>query len=300
MVIHSNQSAENDGSLVFVPELEPEARRALQREAARRAGLEVVFRDSLSGARRGPEMVVIPPGMFEMGSTAGEFGHRPEEAPQHYVTLRQGFAIGRYTVTAEEFARFQADTGWRPRSDLVWSRGRKPVINIRIADAKAYAAWLSGQTGRLYRLPTEAEWEYAARAGTRTPFHYGHSISCREAHFNPSFPYEEARQGRRWFLPRCAPVNSAFEVGGKPPNAWGLYDMHGNVWEFTQDPWTSSHFNARRDGKVESTAHGDWIVVKGGSYFDPAVLARSAARRPRLRDELDVNLGLRLVRELDA
>jgi formylglycine-generating enzyme required for sulfatase activity len=124
-------------------------------------------------------------------------------------------------------------------------------------------------------------------------------VSCREIHFNAAFPYEEARQRRRWFLPRCLPLPSTLPVGDKPPNTWGLHEVHGNVWEFTASPWTESHHNARRDGGIDP-GEGDpvRIVVKGGSWFDAAIYARSASRRPRLRDEMDVNLGLRLVREL--
>lgn len=288
----------DSANLNYVPDMSVQERIALQQITAAQVNLGVVFRDTLKQGGRGPEMVLIPAGMFAMGSTAQEFGHRREEAPQHYVGLRKAYAIGRYTVTAEEFAPFAQATGWRPGPDLLWARGRKPVINIRIADAMAYAHWLSEQTGETYRLPTEAQWEYAARAGSSTAFHYGESISCREVHFNPTFPYEEARQKKRWFVPRCMPVSSAFEVGAKPPNLWGLFDMHGNVWEFTASPWTASHINADRDGSIDAGVYSDWIVVKGGSYFDSAVLARSASRRPRLRDELDVNLGLRLLREL--
>lgn len=284
--------------LVFVHDLDVDALQALQREAAERAGLPVVFRDALGEGGEAPEMVVIPAGSFEMGSPRTEFGHSPEEAPVHYVALQRAFALGRYAVTADEFAAFQRDTGWRFRSDLITARGRHPVMNLRIADARRYCEWLSDRTGQRYRLPTEAEWEYACRAGTGTPFHFGESVSCKEVHFNATFPYDEARQNRRWFLPRCVPLPTALEVGSKPPNAWGLHEMHGNVWEFTLNPWTKSHIGAHRDGSIGESSYREWVVVKGGSWFDAAVLARSAARRPRLRDELDVNLGFRLLREL--
>jgi formylglycine-generating enzyme required for sulfatase activity len=117
-------------------------------------------------------------------------------------------------------------------------------------------------------------------------------VSCREVHFNATLPYEEARQKRRFFLPRCVPLNRALPVGGRPGNTWGLHDMHGNMWEFTRTQWHDSHAAEQRDTKAKR------IVVKGGSWFDAAVFARSAARRPRLRDELDVNLSFRVLREL--
>jgi formylglycine-generating enzyme required for sulfatase activity len=273
---------------------------ALQHATAAEFGVAPYFRDRLDDGSEGPELAVIPPGLFEMGSTPEEFGHGREEGPVHYVAIEQTFAIGRYAITAEEFERFRLETEWYLNPDLIWAEERAPVINIRVSDAELYAAWLSRRTGQTYRLPSEAEWEYAARAGTATPFHFGESVSCREVNFNPAFPYEEAKAKRRWFLPRCLPMASALPVGSKPPNLWGLHEVHGNVWEFTSSPWTRSHANARRDGGITPDGDGMRVVVKGGSWFDPAVLARSAARRPRLRDELDVNLGLRLVREIVA
>ncbi len=278
--------------LPFVPDLSPSERVALQQDTARAAGVEAVFRDAA-----GPEMVVIPAGTFVMGATEREFGYQPDEGPQHYVSIVRPFAIGRFTVTAEDFAAYQRDTGFRPRSDLIWARGAQPVINVRLSDAEAYARWLSERTGAIYRLPTEAEWEHAARAGTTTPFSLGEHVTCREVHFNALFPMDPTERKRRWGLPRCIPWPKALEVGSLPPNPWGLHEVHGNVWEFTVDPWTRSHLHSRRDGRANDH-YSRWIVTKGGSWFDPAVRARSAARAPRLRDELDVNLGFRLVREL--
>ena len=290
--------ARNDIRLAHVEDLDPMGLQALQQDAAAAAGLPVAFREPLGVGGEGPQLCVIPAGSFEMGSPATEFGHRPEEAPVHYVAFQRPFALGRFAVTADEFAAFARDTGYRFRSDLVTAQGRFPVMNLRIADAKRYCDWLSERTGHAYRLPTEAEWEYACRAGTSTPFHFGDSVTCREVHFNASFPYNEAREKKRWFLPRCVPMPTALEVGSKPGNTWGLHEMHGNVWEFTLNPWTASHLGAHRDGTVADSRYRDWVVVKGGSWFDAAVLARSAARRPRLRDEMDVNLGFRVLREI--
>ena len=283
-------------SLPFVTDLNEHALRALQWETAEQLGLPVAFRDPMD--LPAPELLVIPAGCFEMGANPGEFGARAEEMPCHYQAIEQPFSIGRHTVTAEEFAAFTRDTGWRWRADLIRAEGRYPVMNIRIADAEAYCAWLSQHSSRRYRLPSEAEWEYACRAGTRTPFSFGESISCKEVHFNAAFPYDEARANKRWFLPRCVPMPKAVEVGSKPANTWGLHEMHGNIWEFTRDPWRDSHRERQRDGAAPARGRNRRIVVKGGSWFDAAVFARSAARRPRLRDELDVNLGFRVVREL--
>lgn len=261
-------------------------------------GLEHGFSDTLAVGGQGPKLAVIPPGVFEMGSPASEFGHRAEEGPLHYQQMIEAYAIGIHPVTAEEFAVFERDTGWRWRPDLIISSGRQPAINMRHAEAEAYCDWLSAQTGQRYRLPGEAEWEYACRAGTTTPFAFGETVDCRAVHFKASFPYEEARQNKRWFLPKCAPVARVLPVGLYPANAWGLYDMHGNVWEMTGDNWSHSHVNLPRRHPAPGARRSKWITVRGGSWFDAAVYARSAARRPRLRDELDVNLGFRVVREL--
>lgn len=278
--------------LPFVPDLSEQQRLRLQWDTASALGLSVHFHDTLADGDAGPELMVIPAGSFEMGSPPAEFGHRPDEGPLHYRHINRPFALGRCTITADEFEHYARATGWRWRSDLIVAKGRLPVMNIRTPDAEHYCRWLSEQTGHRYRLPTEAEWEYACRAGTTTAFHYGDSVTCREVHFNATLPYEEARQRRRFFLPRCLPLNSALPVGERPPNTWGLHDMHGNMWEFTCTTWDEGHKPEQRGER------GKRIVVKGGSWFDAAVHSRSAARRPRLRDELDVNLGLRVLREL--
>lgn len=284
--------------LVYIHDLDTAQLQAMQQAAADRHGLPIVFRDVAKAMEFGPEMVVIPEGMFEMGAPRDEFGYMPEEGPQHYVGIDRDFAIGKYVVTAEEFEVFCRETGWSPRPELIWAKEDRPVINIRVGVAEEYARWLSAQTGQRYRLPSEAEWEYAARAGALTPFTFGDSVTCKEVHFNAAFPYEEAKQEKRWFMPRCFPMPKSVPVGSKPANTWGLHEVHGNVWEMTETPWTNSHHENRRDGRSRELPT-DWIVTKGGSWFDAAIWSRSAARKPRLRDELDVNLGFRLLRELD-
>lgn len=286
--------------LSFIPGLSVAERRALQQHTAAELSLSPAFRDPLATGGEGPRLMVVPAGIFDMGSHPEEFGHRSDEAPVHYQQIAEPFAIGVHPVTAEEFRRFERDTGWHWRPDLITSTGDHPVINIRHAEAEAYCEWLSGQTGQHYRLPVEAEWEYACRAGTSTPFAFGESVSCRDVHFKAAFPYEEARDNRRWYLPKCAPIAKTVPVASYRPNAWGLYDMHGNVWEMTASNWSNSYAKLPRRHPSLPARRNKWIVVRGGSWFDAAVLARSAARRPRLRDELDVNLGFRVLRELDV
>lgn len=287
-----------ESALTFVSGLDTLSLQHLQQLQAEQYDLPTFFQDTLRSGQAGPKLVVIPAGSFEMGSSAQEFGHRREEYPLHWVSLKKPFAIGQYPVTAEEFEQFRTATEWHLRPELIWHKGRYPVINIRISDAKLYLEWLSEQTGHTYRLPTEPEWEYATRAGSTTPFCYGSSVSCKEVNFNPTFPYQEAMEKRRWYLPRCMPSVNAAEVGLRAANTWGLYDVHGNVWEFTSTHWTNSHLGANRDGSPPHHSNPFWYVTKGGSWFDPAVLARSAARKKRYLDELDTNLGFRVVREL--
>jgi len=263
----------------------------LQWCSAEALGLQVHFHDRLENGAPGPELFVIPAGQLEIGSTSREFGHSRVEEPRRPVTIDRPFALGRFTITAREWAHFQAATGWRFRSDLLFSSDLHPVMNIRHADAEAYCAWLGAQTGEMYRLPTEEEWEYACRAGSTTPFHFGESVTCKEVHFDSTLPYEEQKQKKRFFLPRCIPVTRSLPVGSMPANIWGLHEMHGNVWEMTSSPWRASHrYSERADTRA--------IVTRGGSWFDAAVFARSASRMRRLRDELDVNLGFRVLREL--
>ena len=282
----------------FLPELDQDKIKQLQQETAESLGLPVYFSDSLTSGQDAPTMAVIPAGQYEMGSTVDEFGHNREEYPLHYSHIYKPFAIGRFTVTADDFSLFQKNTEWFFREDLIRSKGKEPMINIRMADAVLYLEWLSDQTGETYRLPTESEWEYAARAGTTSAFCFGDEVSCKEVHFHSLFPYDEAKNKKRWFLPKCSPMTTVIEVGTKPANSWGLHDMHGNVWEWTDTPWQSSHLNSNRDGTSPSTMLSQWVVTKGGSWFDAAIHSRSASRKKRLYNELDTNLGFRVVREI--
>lgn len=282
----------------FVDELDVRQIQQLQQQTATELGYEVVFQDSLLNGKKAPSMAIIPAGRFEMGSERTERGHSSIEAPKHAVKLEKPFAIGQFPIMASEFEQFKEDTEWLLRPELIWLKDSYPVINIRMEDIKLYLNWLSEQTGQTYRLPTEAEWEYAARAGTNTPFAFGEDVSCKEVQFNPTSPYYPEKDDRPWYLPRCFPSVKPSPVGLREANAWHLYDMHGNVWEFTQNHWTNSHLGAHIDGTSSKNADPYWYVTKGGSWFDPAAQARSAARKKRYLDELDTNLGFRVVREL--
>jgi len=291
----TTQNIENS-TAKFLPDLNSNQIKQLQEDLATDLNLPKFFCDKLKDGGNAPALAIIPAGKYEMGSHHNEFGHSREEYPQHYTQIQKPYAIGRFTITADEFEIFQKDTEWFSRPELIHSKGKEPIINIRAHDASLYLDWLSKQTGQRYRLPTESEWEYAARAGTTTAFHFGDDVSCKEVHFHSLFPYNEAKQKKRWYLPQCVPPSKALEVGSKAPNDWGLYDVHGNVWEFTDSPWRETHLNSNRDGSSDFIS--PWIVTKGGSWFDDAIHSRSASRKKRLYDEMDTNLGFRVVREL--
>ena len=227
-----------------------EARRQQQaaRQAARpgkvsRAVQSVeVFRDRLRSGGEGPAMVVLPTGRFRMGALDGDGDGYSAERPVHTVTISRRIAMGQYPVTFEDYDRYAENCGFlkalfvKKPDDFGWGRGRMPVINVSWEDAKAYAAWLSEQTGKRYRLPSESEWEYAARAGTETAYSWGNEIGVNRANCNVF--------GTKWSGRRTSPV------GSFAPNGFGLYDMHGNVWEWVEDRWYENYEGAPSDGSA--------------------------------------------------
>jgi formylglycine-generating enzyme required for sulfatase activity len=237
-----------------------------------------------------PQLVVIPAGSFVMGSPEDEEGRDEGEGPQHRVTFAAPFALGKYPVTFEEYDHFCVEIGREQPSDQGWGRGRRPVINVSWEDAKAYCAWLGDQTGQAYRLPSEAEWEYACRAGTTSPFWTGETIGTEQANYDGNYTYGSGREGE--YREQTTPVD-AFAA-----NPWGLHDMHGNVWEWCEDRWHDSYEGAPDEGSAWLQGKSSGRVVRGGSwYVDPGLL-RSAYRfgiEPVLRIN---NLGFRVSRML--
>jgi len=218
-----------------------------------------------------PEMVVVPAGSFMMGSPAGEARRDAYEGPQHPVTIARQFAVGKFEVTFTEWDACVAAGGCKHNpGDSRWGRGKRPVINVSWDDAKEYVAWLSRKTGKTYRLLTEAEWEYAARAGTTTPFSTGPTITTSQANFHGNYTYPGSGKG----VYRAKTV----DVGSFPPNAFGLHDMHGNVWEWVQDCWNASYSGAPSDGSAWTTGNCSRWVLRGGSWYDDPRYLRSAAR----------------------
>jgi formylglycine-generating enzyme required for sulfatase activity len=268
---------------------------ALQLHVAQQLGLpDTHFSDPLPGGDTAPALALIPAGAFEYGAAPGEPAPA-QERPRRAAVIERPFALGVHPVTTEEFEVYARAAGWYPREDLVWLSGRKPVINVRQTDARAYCDWLSAETGQRYRLPTEQEWEYACRAGAATAFPHGERLAPGDALYNASQGFDAAKPKRPRLMSRCFVRCGAQEVGRLKPNRWGLYDLMGNVWEFTASPWTRDHASlAERPvtGKVQA------VVTKGGSWFDGPEDCRAAARRRRLENELDINLGFRVLREI--
>ena len=164
-----------------------------------------------------PEMIMLPVGTFSMGSSLTEEERGADEGPKRDVAIGAPFAIGRYEITFAEYDKF-ADMSGRDRpDDLGWGRGARPVLNVSWYDANAFCIWLGRRTSFSYRLPSEAIWEFAARAGTRSRYAFGNELTMNDANFGDPV------------------VGKTSEVGQYPANAWGLHDMHGNVWEWVED-----------------------------------------------------------------
>ena len=267
--------------------LQQEERKRAEAALATKPGR--VFRDCADC----PEMVVVPAGTFTMGSPVSEASRDANEGPQRKVTIARPFAVGRFAATFDQWDTCVAAggcNGYRP-DDQRWGRGRLPVISVSWKDAKAYAAWLSRETGKNYRLLSEAEREYVTRAGTTTPFWWGSSIMTNQANYDGRYTYGGSRTGS--FPHRTVPVDS-FEA-----NPWGLHQLHGNVYEWTGDCWNDSYEGAPTDGSAWTTGECSNRVTRGGSWDRPPRELRAAYRRGFVADYRGNYLGFRLARTLD-
>lgn len=236
------------------------------------------FRD-VPGAKWCPEMIELPAGRtFLMGSSDAPFR---EEFPQHPVRIIRRFALGLYPVTFEEYDWFCSETNCSRMvyDDEGWGRGRRPVINVSWNEAQEYVEWLSKKTAQRYRLPTEAEWEYACRAGTTAKYSFGDRINTNVANFRATY-------------------RGTTEVGRFPANPWGLFDMHGNVWEWVEDAW-HGYRGAPEDGSAWS-GNGTHLprVIRGGSWQYVADYLRSSARKMMSSDAHLKDTGFRVARAL--
>ena len=243
-----------------------------------------------------PEMVTVPAGEFMMGSPESERGRDKNEGPQHKVTFAKPFAAGKYEVTFSEWDACAADGGCTEKpSDENWGRGRHPVINVSWNDAQQYVAWLSKKTGKTYRLLSEAEWEYGARAQTKAtepsvPFSTGAMINYQKANYDANFTYNGSPPGT--FRQRTA------DVGSLPRNAFGLYEMHGNVWEWVQDCYKPSYEGAPADGSPVVTKDCSMHIMRGGAWNYHPKLLRSAYRYATAPEVRQNNAGFRVARDL--
>ena len=239
-----------------------------------------VFRDCADC----PEMVVVPSGSFMMGSPPSEEGRDDDEGPVHRVSISSAFAVGVYEVTFEEWdACVSAGDcgGYRP-DDEGWGREKRPVINVSRSDARVYVRWLSQKTDEDYLLLSESEWEYVARAGTTTRYHWGDAIGRNRANCNGC--------GSRWDGELTSPV------GSFGANAFGLHDVHGNVWEWVEDCYNDSYAGAPNDGSVWSSGTCSRHVLRGGSWYDDPRFLRAANRGGSGTGYRDNNFGFRVAR----
>jgi formylglycine-generating enzyme required for sulfatase activity len=267
-----------------------------------------VLRDRfLDGTGKGPDLVLIPTGRFQMGSTEYEHsialkaGSQPsqlaKELPAHWVGIERSFALGRFPVTVREWRQFVHATGWESKLDVSWADpGFKqtddhPVVCVSWDDAQLYVQWLSEKTGQLYRLPSEAEWEYACRAGTHTAFSFGDEISTEHANYDGHFTYNHGARGES--------RGGTTAVNTFQPNPWGLFDMHGNVWEWVQDVVHENYVGAPADGSAWEEG-GDQArrVLRGGAWLYQPRYLRSALRNGYSAVLANDIVGFRVARKL--
>jgi formylglycine-generating enzyme required for sulfatase activity len=233
-----------------------------------------------------PEMVVVPAGRFMMGSPQSDKDRLSNESPLHEVTLAKYFAIGKYEVTFNEWYACVSHGGCKQRPENWFARGKHPIVNVSWDDAQQYVAWITKLTGKPYRLPSEAEWEYAARGGSPHIYYWGNDIGVGNANCSGC--------GGPWNGEQTAPV------GSFKPNSFGLYDTHGNVYEWVEDCWHETYANAPSDGREwEQSCADHRRVVRGGSFsYDPEFV-RAAARDGGPNHLRQPDVGFRLARTLD-
>jgi formylglycine-generating enzyme required for sulfatase activity len=286
-----------------------------------------VFSDGLRDGGRGPQMIVVPHGGFRMGAGADEPGASDSELPQHYVRFERGFAMAITEVTVADFGRFVAATGARPRatrrghslvyderggnfvrhSGVDWRSGynavpaaaNSPVMHVSVRDAEAFAAWLSEQTGRHYRLPSEAEFEYALRAGTSGRYPWGNRSAPPEGAGNLTGGLDVSPGGRRWhngFVGYGDGFWGPAPVASFQANAWGLHDMSGNLSEWVADCWHASYRRAPTDGVAWYNPGCRQRLVRGANWANSPEQSRAAWRWSQDSDVTSARIGFRLVR----
>ncbi|HDN26648.1 MAG TPA: hypothetical protein ENG03_06050 [Thioploca sp.] len=247
------------------------------------------FRDPLRDGGCGPELVIIKAGDFNMGALTG--GGQQDELPVHRVSLKS-FAMCRYEMTFEDYDRFAEATYRYKPDDEGWGRGKHPVINVSWYDAVAYMKWLSKQTGQTYGLPSESQWEYSARAGTKTKYWWGNAASHEYANYGTDDCCDGLKKGKdSW--------KYSSPVGSFEPNPFGLYDSVGNVWEWVADPDHDDYNGAPEDGSVwKEGEEGDSRVIRGGSWYNLPLYCRVANRHKIDANEERNRVGFRCYRRI--
>ena len=230
------------------------------------------------------DMLVIPSGSFQMGSPRND--GNPDEHPQHFVSIRS-FMMGKFLITQ---GQWNAILGKLP--PCRFKGAHLPVERVSWESAHKFCQRLAKKTGRQYRLPSETQWEYACRSGTTTPFSFGETITIEVANFNGEHTFREEPRGFYFH---------STNAGGKfPPNAFGLYDMHGNLWEWCADNWIEDYTDAPRDSSSYQNKETQYRVARGGSWHEPPALCRSAARLQVLETDADEFMGFRVICDLIA
>lgn len=241
---------------------------------------------------RSMNMVTIRAGELLIGSPDSEPKRQRFEGPQVLVKIPYRFEIGKFEVTYNDWnkcLRGGGCRGYRP-DDKGWGKGRRPVINISYNDAQSYIRWLNRKTGLRYRLPTEAEWEYVAKAGQLQPLSTGAAIHSGQANFDGKAPYGTVQTGpyHRKTMP----------VGQYASNAFGVFDIHGNVYEWVQDCWNENHVGRPEKGVARTDGDCNYRVMKGGSWVTHGYQTRAAARIRYVKDYRYDDYGFRLARTL--
>ncbi len=228
------------------------------------------------------EFVSIPAGKFKMGSPNTEVGRNEVEETQHEVSI-SGFFMGKYEITQAQWKAVMGSTN-NPSN---FKGDNLPIEKVSWNKVQEFITKLNEQTGKTYRLPTEAEWEYACRAGTETPFNTGANITTDQANYDGLYPYDS--------YPTGIYRERTTDVGTFAPNAWGLYDMHGNVWEWCNDWYGEEYYNDSPSTDPQGPNTGEFRIIRGGSWYNGAVMCRSARRHAQYPNNTSSYLGFRLV-----
>jgi len=272
-------------------------RRAAEREAARQASLSnapaAVGTVEAGSTPMGIEMIVINPGAGKLGSPDFEKKRARFENPMRDTFINYRFEVSKYEITFDDWNKCVSSggcAGHKP-DDKGWGRGKRPVINVSYNDAQNFLKWLNSKTGQNYRLLSEAEWEYVARAGQDAPFGTGFDMSAQYANFDGKAPYGSGTPGP--YLRKTQPV------GQYEPNAFGVYDMHGNVYEWVEDCWNKDHSGAIGDGSARKDGDCKFRIMKGGSWVTHGYQTRAAARIRYVTDYRYDDYGIRIARTLN-